>query len=169
MISRVNWLGLMLLPALSGCYTSSINTDVTARANAHFEESEQETEGHLGVYHDRLVRLWADKPEYVALLGKKHRREPRLLSAAVPKYPLVLAIARVEATVVVSFVIGPDGSVEAARVIESSDSRFDASALEAMFKTSFLPAEGPDGPERDVELQPIHFRPRGKPQNGPAT
>jgi|ERR1700683_426810 len=69
MISRANRLGLILAPALSGCYTSSINTDATARANAHFKESEQEREAHVGLYHDRLVRLWADEPEYVALLG----------------------------------------------------------------------------------------------------
>jgi TonB family protein len=66
-------------------------------------------------------------------------------------------LAHVNAKVIVSFVVGVDGRVEDARVIESSDSRFDASALEAIRRFTFIPAEGVNGPTREIAMQPFNF------------
>jgi TonB family protein len=73
----------------------------------------------------------------------------------------------VEATVVVSFVVGKDGRVEDARVVESSDSRFDSSAIDAILKFTWIPAEDSTGsPEREMVNMPFHFKPTLRPQNG---
>jgi TonB family protein len=92
------------------------------------------------------------------LVGAKHLKELRMLSAAAPHYPITLHLAHVEANVIVSIVVGVDGRVEDARVVESSDSRFDTYAVEAMMKFTFVPAEGAAGPERAMADQPFYFR-----------
>lgn len=56
-----------------------------------------------------------------------------------------------------AFIVGTDGRVEEARILESSDSRFNDSTLEAVKRFTFLPAEGPNGPERDLMSMPINF------------
>jgi TonB family protein len=63
----------------------------------------------------------------------------------------------VNAKVIVSIVVGVEGRVEDARIIESSDSRFDASALEAIRRFTFIPAEGVNGPTREIAMQPFYF------------
>jgi TonB family protein len=87
----------------------------------------------------------------------------RLISAVPPKYPYMLHF-HVEASVTVSFVVGKDGRVEDARVVESSDSRFDSSAIDAILKFTWIPAEdSTGGPVREIANIPFHFKPTGKP------
>ena len=144
---------------LSACYSSTINTDAPQRANTTLANMERGIPSPFGNHDSQdSRRLWRDKPEYAALAGAKHLKEIRMISAAAPKYPITLHLAHVEANVSVSFVVGVDGRVEAARVVESSDSRFDVFAVEAMLKFTFIPAEGAAGPERAMEVQPFYFR-----------
>jgi TonB family protein len=149
--------GTFLALALNACYSSTINTDAPQRANATLANMERGISPASQVDHDQVVRLWRDKPQYAALANAKHVRQMRMISAAAPEYPIVLRFTHVEALVKVSFVVGIDGRVEDARVIESSDSRFDSAAVEAMRKFVFLPAEGIDGPESSMEVQPFNF------------
>ena len=69
----------------------------------------------------------------------------------------MLHLGHVNAKVFVSFVVGVDGRVEDARIIESSDSRFDDSALNAIRRFTFIPAEGVNGPTREIAMQPFDF------------
>jgi TonB family protein len=144
--------------SLSSCYSSTINTDAPQRANATLANEERGIPSPYGNRDEQDARLWRDKPEYMALVGAKHSKELRMVAAAAPRYPIRLRWAHVEANVIVSFVVGVDGRVEDARVIESSDSRFDTCAVEAMMKFTFLPAEGAAGPERAMADQPFYFR-----------
>jgi TonB family protein len=116
---------------------------------------------------DLIIRLWRDKPEFVALAdAPPPAKRMRLISAVAPKYPYMLHF-HVEATVVVSFVVGKDGRVEDARVVESSDSRFDSSAIDAILKFTWIPAEDSNGgPTREMAHMPFHFKPTLKPVNG---
>jgi TonB family protein len=154
----------MAVPAVSmglaGCYTSRINTDAPQRANATLEKTELGIAPAIQTPPSVLGRLWQDKPQYVALVGAKHVKEMRMISAAAPGYPLMPLMGHVAALVKVSFVVGLDGRVEDARILESSDSRFDSFALEAMKKFTFIPAEGVAGPERAIEVQPFNFTAR---------
>jgi TonB family protein len=90
----------------------------------------------------QLRRLWRDKPEYAAFLGATHTKTIRIVSVAVPKYPYWQAWAKKRAEVSASFIVGIDGKVEDAREYESSDSRFDQPALDAIQQFVFIPAEG---------------------------
>jgi TonB family protein len=144
---------------LSGCYySSSINSDAAQRTNASLERNERGISLNPDYPHDAVIRLWTDKPEYAALANAKHVKEMRVISAVPPVYPYWLHLAHVEANVLVSFVVGIDGRVEEARVIESSDSRFDSSAIDAIRKFTWIPAEGPAGPEREMTIIPFYFR-----------
>jgi TonB family protein len=156
-------LAVVALGILNGCVTSSLGNPEFVKQNnaklAKYDQGVPDSQGTSQAYEDQLRRLWRDKPEYVALVGAKHTRTIRIVSIAVPKYPYWEAWAKKRAEVSISFIVGVDGKVEDARVCESSDSRFDQSALDAMRQFIFVPAEGPSGrPELAIEVQPFHFR-----------
>jgi TonB family protein len=150
---------------LSACYTSSLNPDAVQRANAALQEKDQ-GDSTQRLPNDQINRLWRDKQEYVALANAPPPvKRMQLISAVPPEYPYMLHF-HVEATVVVSFVVGKDGQVEDARVVESSDSRFDSTAIEAILKFTWIPAEDSTGaPTREMAHMPFHFKPTLKPQN----
>jgi TonB family protein len=155
------------LGLLGGCTTTSINTDAAQRANATLDRLDQ-TDGPSppGRYHDQQIRLWRDQPQYVSLVDARPVKRMRMISAAAPRYPPFLRLGHVNAKVIVSFVVGVEGRVEDARVVESSDSRFDASALEAIRQFTFIPAEGTNGPTREIAMQPFDFWWSAKAQAG---
>jgi len=80
-----------------------------------------------------------------------------MISAVAPAYPTILRLGHVNAKVSVSIVVGTDGRVEAARIFESSDSRFNDSVLEAVRQFTFIPAQGTDGPTRYIFWMPFNF------------
>jgi TonB family protein len=153
---------------LLACTVSSLNADATTRTNEALERWDQ------GIYKPgerswvpEQARLWADRPQYTGLPDARPVKRMRLVSAVAPKYPALLQFARVAGTVRVSFVVGPDGRVEDARILESSDARFNEDSLDAIRQFTFLPAQGPDGPVREMAVVPFHFVPHGKAINPP--
>lgn len=108
---------------------------------------------------ERISRLWADRIDYIALIQEPGRPErfPRLVSSVPPRYPTLPLLAKVRAKVVMSFVVDEKGKVEAARVLESSDSRFDQAALESVLKWKFLPALNGGTPKKCFITTPIEF------------
>jgi TonB family protein len=147
---------------LSGCVTSYVgNPEIVKQNNAKLARYDQglpDPQDISQADQDKLRRLWRDKPEYAALVGVKHAKTVRIVSIAVPKYPYWEAWAKIRAEVSISFIVGVDGTVDDARVCESSDSRFDQPALDAIRQFIFVPAEGHSGrPELAIEVQPFHF------------
>jgi TonB family protein len=146
---------------LNGCVTSYVgNPQIVRQNNAKLTQYDQGllSDPQQAARDDQLRRLWRDKPEYVGLVGMKHAKTLRIVSVAVPKYPYWEAWAKKGAEVSVSFIVGVDGKVEDARVYESSDSRFEQPALDAIRQFVFIPAEGNSGsPERAIEVQPFDF------------
>jgi TonB family protein len=149
------------LGILNGCVTSYVgNPEIVKQNNAKLTAYDHEglPDPDEASRDDQLRRLWRDKPEYVALIGAKHAKTIRIVSIAAPKYPFWEAWAKKRAEVSISFIVGVDGKVEDARVYESSDSRFDQPALDAIRQFVFIPAEGRSGrPEPAIEMQPFHF------------
>jgi TonB family protein len=144
---------------LQGCVVSRINPDATERANAAFERLDQTpSPSGRSKHYDQLQRLWQDQPQYARLLDTDPVKRVRMISAVAPAYPTLLRLGHVNANVLVSFVVGTDGRVEAARILESSDSRFNDSVVEATRKFTFLPAQGTDGPTRYIAQMPFAFR-----------
>jgi TonB family protein len=149
----------MVTALLQGCVVSRINPDATERANAYFEQLDR-TPGpsERSKHYDQLRRLWQDQPQYVRLLDTDPVKRVRMISAVAPAYPTLLRLGHVNAKVLVSFVVSTDGRVEAARILESSDSRFNDSVLEATQQFTFLPAQGTDGPTRYIAQMPFNFQ-----------
>jgi len=152
---------LLSLLLLAGCYTSEVSPTYASEANKSFSEVEKDPKQHAATADqtDRMTRLWRDNPEYVALVKNQRKlaKAPRLVSSAAPSYPLMPLLAKVKGEVIVSFIVDEHGSVEAARVLESSDARFDAPAIEAVMKWKFLPAEFVDGPTKAALGVPVVF------------
>ena len=153
------FLAALVAALLQGCVVSRINPDATERANAMFERLDQ-TPGpsRHSKHYDQLQRLWQDQPQYARLLDIDPIKRVRMISAVAPHYPTLLRLGHVNANVLVSFVVGTDGRVEAARILESSDGRFDDSVLEAVRQFTFIPAQGTDGPTRYIGQIPFGFR-----------
>ena len=146
-----------LLLELNGCVTT-INTDAVERTNRTLETLDQ-TPGPPppGRYHDQTLRLWQDQPQYAALVDARPVKRMRLISAVSPAYPPLLRLSHVNARVTVSFIVGPDGHVADARVIESSDARFNDSALAAIRAFTFIAPQGLNGPAYEIAAVPFNF------------
>ncbi|MBP9912715.1 MAG: energy transducer TonB [Opitutaceae bacterium] len=127
-------------------------------ANTGENEKAQDTPLAGAALKQKISQLWADTPEYVALLhdGKHSKVAPRLLASVAPAMPPDTPPGQT-ATVLVSLVIAENGRVEAARVVESSDAKFDQGALDAVLQWKFKPAEGEGGPVKSFSVVPIQF------------
>jgi TonB family protein len=153
---------------LTACQTSTNNiqptnrgTDAVKQTNVWLENYEKQGPTPNSRVDMLQKEIWRDKPQYAALAGARHVKEVRMTYAAPGKCPGGLRPGEVDAKVDVSFVVGLDGRVEDARVIWSSDDRFNAAALEAMRQDTFIPAMGPNGVERAMYVKPYHFTTAG--------
>ncbi len=117
---------------------------------------------------DKVGQLWSDVPEYVALLKRDmhYKRLPKLISSVAPEQPDPSPPPNATVTVLVSFVVDARGSVEAARVVESSDARFNSASVEAVLRWKFQPAEVDGGPAMAIITIPFVFN---APKPVPAT
>jgi len=73
---------------------------------------------------------------------------PIITKWAKPKYPEVARMAQVEGTVIVKVLVGPDGSVIEAQVIQSVHSLLNKAAIEAAYKCKFIP-----GKQRNIPVK----------------
>jgi TonB family protein len=174
-------MGAVLMGLTTACSSDAkFASEWPDATNAKLAASEQRGHTARSRYHDKLLRLWQDKPEYVALIDQQPPKRMRVISAATPEYPFALRAWHVNGEVVVSFVVGVDGHTEDARVVESTDSRFDESALAAIRRFEFVPASDAAGPTRTMATVPFEYvwfavapvepaKPPGAPAANPAS
>ena len=134
----------------------------TPTDSAAYVKAQQASPGHV-VGDDlkkRILQLWSDEPAYVRFFNDKThaRKAARIQSMIQPVPPLVTAIPGKEnVTVSVSLIVDETGGVEAARVLDSSDPRFNQSAIDAVLQWRFFPAEGEHGFMKSSFLVPVNF------------
>jgi TonB family protein len=119
-----------------------------------------------GTDQDRTKALWTDRAEVLSAIRTGFKMPPKLVSAARPQTPHVPWAGGDTQTVKVSFVVGENGQVEVARVLDSTDARFNDAALAGVRQWRFEPAQSASGPTRAVILVPIVF---ARPPDMPAT
>ena len=83
---------------------------------------------------------------------------PIITNWAKPKYPEVARMAQVEGTVIVKVLVGPDGSVQQAQVIQSVHPLVNKAALEAAYKCKFIPGKQRNIPVKAWMALPFNFR-----------
>ncbi|MFT5232736.1 MAG: protein TonB [Candidatus Krumholzibacteriia bacterium] len=83
---------------------------------------------------------------------------PIITKWAKPEYPEVARMAQVEGTVIVKVLVGPDGSVLEAQVIQSVHSLLNKAAIEAAFKCKFIPGKQRNIPVKAWMALPFNFR-----------
>lgn len=76
---------------------------------------------------------------FLANLPAAETRNPVLISRQAPRYPDDLYRKKIEGRVVVEFIVGADGNVEAAQVVESTNRGFDRNAVQAVLTWKFHP------------------------------
>jgi len=120
------------------------------------------TESRVEVWR-RPTEIWADVPEYLALLNAKRHvtAPPKLTHSVTPEYPPVYLAVGAIVDVDVALVVDAQGRVEAARVESSGDSHFDASALAAVKQWTFTPCEVDGAPAKAIMRVPISFKGAG--------
>ena len=76
-----------------------------------------------------------------------------------PRYPPILKASGVEGRVVLTFVVGTDGRVEAGtiKVVSSTNKQFEEPAIEAVRKSIFKPAKMRGQAVRQLVQQPVSF------------
>jgi len=114
-----------------------------------------------GDQRQKILELWSDTPAYAALFkDPAHAKKPaKIQSTVAPVPPLVAATpGKANATVTVSFIVDEAGGVEAARVLESEDPRYNQSAIDAVRQWRFFPAEGAKGFVKSYFVVPIVFQ-----------
>ena len=102
--------------------------------------------------HDKWLQ-WADDFDVVkaevqlqlrilsAVPSGKLSRQPQVRFQPSPVYPFMMRRAGIEGKVVMDVVIGLEGSVLSANVVESSHKEFESPAVQAMRKAKFKPGE----------------------------
>ncbi len=83
---------------------------------------------------------------------------PIITKWAKPKYPEVARMAQVEGTVIVKVLVGPDGSVLQAQIIQSVHSLLNKAAIEAAYKCKFIPGKQRNIPVKAWMALPFNFR-----------
>lgn len=147
----------LLVLALTGSALSVASPTFAATAGTASGAADTPAEVAKAELNERLARLWADRPDYVALLQPKESpdKQPRLVSTAAPEVSKALRRDGKKGTILVSFFVGEDGRVEAARVLESADERFNKPTLAAILKWKFLPATRADKPVKASMVVPM--------------
>jgi len=82
---------------------------------------------------------------------------PRFLHREIPEYPFLARKRKIEGRVVLAVVIDATGRLTRVDVIEASDRSFVEASLEALKKSTFLPARRNGRPVTSRALLPIRF------------
>ncbi len=82
---------------------------------------------------------------------------PKFLHREIPEYPFLARKRKIEGKVVLDVVIDATGRLTRAEVVEASDRMFAEASLEALKKSTFLPARRNGRPVTSRALLPIRF------------
>jgi len=82
---------------------------------------------------------------------------PRFLHREIPEYPFLARKRKIEGKVILAVVIDATGRLAKAEVIEASNEAFANASLEALKKSTFLPAKRNGWPVASKALLPIRF------------
>lgn len=85
-------------------------------------------------------------------------QNPKILHWEKPKYPEIARKAQMEGTVLVKVLVGPDGKVKDAQIIQGVNQILNKAALQAARKCTFIPGKQRDFPVRAWMALPFNFR-----------
>jgi periplasmic protein TonB len=83
---------------------------------------------------------------------------PKIVQWAKPEYPEMARRAQMEGTVIVKVLVGPDGSVRDAQILQGINPMLNKAALEAARKCKFLPGKQRNIPVKAWMALPFAFR-----------
>ncbi len=83
---------------------------------------------------------------------------PKIVHWAKPNYPEIARRAQIEGTVIVKVLVGPDGSVRDAQILQGVNPMLNKAALEAARKCKFIPGKQRNIPVKAWMALPFAFR-----------
>ena len=83
---------------------------------------------------------------------------PKIIHWAKPRYPEIARKAQMEGTVIVKVLVGPDGSVLDAQILQPANPLLNAAALDAARRCKFIPGKQRNIPVRAWMALPFNFR-----------
>ncbi|MGB6309446.1 MAG: energy transducer TonB [Steroidobacteraceae bacterium] len=105
----------------------------------------------------QLKALWHDKPDYMDLISMRPHRL-RVLSG--PAVDLSRSWVDERNLIRVSYVVGLDGKVEDARVLDTTSHRYNSLCLKTIEKWRFVPVQDPSGPVKVMGLENFFLYPK---------
>ncbi|MDB6076729.1 MAG: hypothetical protein JWO82_476 [Akkermansiaceae bacterium] len=137
---RSSLLSLALLSAatlLTGC---SVNKTFKDKTNERLERAEKKQGSSIEApkpIDDKVAKIWEADPRYRNAVGHRGGKMPRLISSPSLFYPIDPRIADQTAAVIVTFVVNEAGMVEEAKVVMTSNKRFDSGSLASAREMKF--------------------------------
>ena len=150
-------------PGFVGTLTAVLGEDQgAAQSNLAYQRMNADPRQEAGApgVEGAVARLWSDIPGYSALLAHtpKYDSLPKLVASVPPQTPgIPPAFPEPRVEVLVSFVVGEGGSVEAARVVSSNDARYNPCAVAAVLQWLFRPAMAGGRPAACFVVIPFRF------------
>jgi protein TonB len=86
------------------------------------------------------------------------QEKPQLVNYVPPEYPEIARMSQLEGTVVVKVLVGPDGSVMDAAIVQGVHPLLNKAAIEAARKAKFLPGKQRNIPVKAWMAIPYRFR-----------
>jgi protein TonB len=83
---------------------------------------------------------------------------PKIVSWAKPEYPEMARRAQIEGTVIVKVLVGPDGTVKQAVVLQSVNPLLNNAAIDAAYRCKFVPGKQRNIPVKAWMALPFNFR-----------
>jgi protein TonB len=102
---------------------------------------------------DRLFSNFSGYHPYKEYIGKALHR-PKLVHSEAPEYPSWARDQKLQADLALAARVDTGGNVMEVRVLESTDARFNAAAIQALAKWKFTPGTANGVPETFVMVIP---------------
>jgi len=83
---------------------------------------------------------------------------PKIVTWAKPEYPEMARRAQIEGTVIVKVLVGPDGAVKQAVVLQSVNPLLNNAAIDAAYRCKFVPGKQRNIPVKAWMALPFNFR-----------
>ena len=83
---------------------------------------------------------------------------PKIVTWAKPEYPEMARRAQIEGTVIVKVLVGPDGNVKQAIVLQSVNPLLNNAAIDAAYRCKFVPGKQRNIPVKAWMALPFNFR-----------
>jgi len=142
-MNRAAFLALVLLsPATFFTTSCSLEKSFVERSNEKLDRAEKREKSEINTpqpIDEKIAKIWEADPRYRIVVHQRARKLPRVLSSPPLTYPIDPRVSGQTAAVIVTIMVNETGKVEEAKLVMSSNKRFDSHSLDLAKEIRFTP------------------------------